>query len=137
MSRSASAGSFWRSDPIRSWIVDNLIECGVCVHDPQLAANTLEGIEKAYKGKLCANVNLDQEIVAWKPHEMKNRMAELVGRLGSPQGGLMFRANLLPDATPADIEAICLALQHCCFHCGPGQARGTTNPPASLTRGSR
>ncbi|MCR4427610.1 MAG: hypothetical protein NUW23_15750, partial [Firmicutes bacterium] len=44
-------------------MVDDLIECGVSVHDPQLRACTLEGIVKAYKGKLCACVDLDRQ--AW------------------------------------------------------------------------
>ena len=42
-------------------IVDDLIECGVSVHDPQLRPNTVEGIARAYQGKLCASVDLDQQ----------------------------------------------------------------------------
>ena len=34
-------------------IVGDLVECGVSSHDPQLRANTLAGIVKFYKGKMC------------------------------------------------------------------------------------
>jgi len=40
---------------------DDLIECGVSLHDPQLRPNTLKGIVQAFKGRLCVSVNLDQQ----------------------------------------------------------------------------
>ena len=45
-------------------IVDDLVECGVSVHDPQLRANGLDGIVRRYRGKLCAQVDLDRQAFA-------------------------------------------------------------------------
>ena len=39
-------------------IVDDLVEIGVAMHDPQLRANTLDGIEKHYKGRMCIKLDL-------------------------------------------------------------------------------
>ena len=42
--------------------LDDLLECGVSVHDPQVRANTIDGIAAHYKDKLCANVDLDRQM---------------------------------------------------------------------------
>ena len=50
----------WTAEELLA-IVDDLIECGVSMHDPQLRANTLEGIVLSYRGKLCAAIDLDRQ----------------------------------------------------------------------------
>ena len=98
-------------------IVDDLIECGVSVHDPQLRANTLEGIEKHYKGKLCINLDLDRQGFAFcRPEDIRNQVREAVDRLALPEGGLMVSGSVYDDAIPlANIEALCDAMETVCL----------------------
>ena len=98
-------------------IVDDLIECGVSVHDPQLRANTLQGIAGAYKGKLCANVDLDRQGFPFMtPGEVREQIKEVVGVMAAPEGGLMLLGQVYGlDVPLRNIEAICQAMEDFCF----------------------
>jgi hypothetical protein len=98
-------------------VVDDLIECGVSVHDPQLRANTLEGIVKAYKGRLCANVDLDRQSLAFiTPAQIREQVKQVVDQMALPEGGLMVAGSVWDASTPlANIVAICEALEEYCF----------------------
>ena len=98
-------------------IVEDLIECGVSVHDPQIRANTLEGIRKAYKGKMCVNLDLDRQMFMFcKPDDIRQQVKDSVGALDSPQGGMMIYAAFCDDATPLEnIEATCEAFEEYCL----------------------
>ena len=90
-------------------IVDDFIECGVSLHDPQLRANTLDGIARAYKGRLCAEVDLDRQGFPYmSPQEIRQQIRDVVQVMGDPQGGLMLLAAVYGDDVPLkNIEAIC------------------------------
>jgi len=98
-------------------IVDDLIECGVSVHDPQLRANTLQGIARAYKGKLCANVDLDRQSLPFvTPQEIREQIKEVVDSMALPEGGLMVLAAVYGKDVPlGNIAAICEAMEDYCF----------------------
>jgi uroporphyrinogen decarboxylase len=98
-------------------VVNDLIECGVSVHDPQLRPNTVEGIARAYKGKLCASVDLDQQGFPFvTPAEIRKQIREVVGELASPEGGLMLSAGINDAIVPLrNIEAIVLSMEEFCF----------------------
>ena len=98
-------------------IIDDLLECGVSVHDPQFRANTLEGIRRAYKGKLCAMVDLDQqEILPFgSPIEIDKHIREIVERLNYPEGGLMIYVEIQRTCPLENIEAIFEALEKYCL----------------------
>ena len=116
--RDAGAHVYLSSDGCLLEIVDDLIECGVSVHDPQLRANTLDGIEKAYKGKLCANVDLDRQMWAFcKPEEIHVQVREVVNRMYMPEGGLMISTSVWDtNTTLENIEALCEALEQHVMH---------------------
>src|SRR5450759_1015913 len=60
-------------------VVDDMVECGVSSHDPQWRANTLEGIVAAYKGKLCARVDLDRQgFPFFTPQQMQDHVKQVV-----------------------------------------------------------
>jgi uroporphyrinogen decarboxylase len=90
-------------------IVDDFIECGVSVHDPQLRANTLDGIARAYKGRLCADVDLDRQGFPYMtPREIRQQIKDVVRVMGDPQGGLMLLAAVYGGDVPLEnIRAIC------------------------------
>ena len=96
-------------------IVDDLIQCGVSSHDPQLTVNTLDGIVNAYKGKLCAVIDFGQEIVLMSPKEIKESFEEIVKRMGSPEGGLALRAWPMPGVPLENVEAFCSAAETYCL----------------------
>lgn len=102
-------------------IVDDLIECGVSVHDPQLRANGLDGIARAYKGRLCANVDLDRQMFAFcTPADIQRQVREVVTRLADPRGGLMVSGSVWDGLTPLEnIAALCAALEEHCLGAGP------------------
>lgn len=98
-------------------IVEDLIECGVSVHDPQLRANTLPGIVAAYKGKLCANVDLDRQSFAFlTPAEIRRQVEEVVEAMYDPRGGLMLSGSIWDENTPLEnIAALCEAVEDACI----------------------
>jgi len=98
-------------------IVDDLVECGVDMHDPQIRANTLDGIEKAYKGRMCINLDLDRQMWGFcTPDHIMHHVREAVERLDSAEGGLMVSASVYDSCTPLEnIEALCVALEEYCL----------------------
>ncbi len=98
-------------------IVDDLVECGVSVHDPQLRANTLEGIAKTYKGKLCIDLDLDRQSFPFAtPEQLRQQVKSAVEVLALPEGGLMMKAEIADPNTPLEnIEALCQAMEDFCI----------------------
>jgi uroporphyrinogen decarboxylase len=111
--RAAGAHVFLSSDGHLLDIVDDLIECGVSVHDPQLRACTLEGIARAYRGRMCACVDLDRQGFAFMTAEQcRAQVHEVVGRMALPEGGLMLQAAVYDADVPLrNIEALCEAME--------------------------
>lgn len=110
--RKAGAHVYYSSDGNLLDIVDDLIECGVTMHDPQVRACTVNGIAKAYKGRLCACVDLDRQMLPFcSPADIRAHVEEIVRKVGSPDGGLMLLAWLTPDVPLENIEAICSAME--------------------------
>jgi uroporphyrinogen decarboxylase len=114
--RDAGALVALSSDGCLLEIVDDLVECGVNKHDPQFRANTLEGIERAYKGKMCIHLDLDRQMFAFcKPQDIRDQVREAVERLNSPEGGLMLLGQVYDDNTPLEnIEALIAAMEESC-----------------------
>ena len=98
-------------------VVDDLIECGVSVHDPQLRANTLPGIVHAYKGKLCAIVDLDRQSFPFiGPQQIRQQVKEVVDAMAMPEGGLGLIAAVYDAEIPLrNIAAICEAMEDYCY----------------------
>ena len=115
--RQAGVHAYLSSDGRLLEIVDDLIECGVSVHDPQLRANTLEGIARAYKGKLCANVDLDRQSFPFiTPQEIRRQIKEVVDVMAAPEGVLMVSAGIFGADVPLrNIVAICEAMEDYCL----------------------
>ena len=105
-------------------IVDDLVECGVTSLQAQVRSNTLEGIEKHYKGKLHIGLDLDRQMFAFSsPREIKEQVREAVERLSSPEGGVGFNADVIDPNTPLEnIEALCEAGYEYCVANKPGPA---------------
>ncbi len=91
-------------------IVDDLIECGVSYHDPQVRANTVEGIARVYRGRLAAMVDIDEQALPFcTPDDVRAQVRDIVSRVATPSGGLLLFASPSSDVPLDNIEAICLA----------------------------
>ena len=115
--RDAGAHVLLSSDGKLLEIVDDLIECGVSLHDPQLRANTLDGIRAAYKGRMCINLDLDRQMFPFcSPRDITRQVAEVVEALGSPEGGLMICGSVSgANVSLANIDALCGSLEELCW----------------------
>ncbi|MEX2680025.1 MAG: uroporphyrinogen decarboxylase family protein [Candidatus Sigynarchaeota archaeon] len=98
-------------------IVDDLVEVGVTTHDPQQRANTIEGIQKHYKGKMCIDLDLDRQGFPFmSPEQIKGMIKQAVALLSSPEGGFMMKAEIGDPAIPLEnIQAICEAFEENCI----------------------
>ncbi|PJB60765.1 MAG: hypothetical protein CO096_32250 [Armatimonadetes bacterium CG_4_9_14_3_um_filter_66_14] len=95
-------------------IIEDLIECGVDVLNPQIRANKLENLVRECKGKVCVNLDLDRQgFPFWTPEQIDAHIEECVAALGAPEGGLWLGAECGPDVPLANIEALCQSLERC------------------------
>lgn len=111
--RRAGTHVYLSSDGYLLDIVDDLVECGVSVHDPQERANTLAGIAEHYTGKLCVDLDLDRQGLPFEsPDAIKARVQAAVEVLGAPEGGLMMKAEVAdPNVPLRNINALCEAFE--------------------------
>ncbi len=92
-------------------IIDDLIECGVDILNPQIRANTLKGLTE-FRGKVCISLDLDRQLFPFAtPVQIRDHIKEAIDTLYLPQGGLMISAECEPDVPLANIEAICDTLE--------------------------
>jgi uroporphyrinogen decarboxylase len=93
-------------------IVPDLIDCGVDVLNLQVRANTLDGLAKACKGKVCIDLDLDRQMFPFcTPEEIHKHVHEAILKLGSPEGGLWLSAEIGDDVPLENVEAIANALE--------------------------
>jgi len=98
-------------------VVDDFIECGVSIHDPQVSANTIDGIKDHYKGKLCACVDIDQQMLPHcTPDDINQQVKEIVEKISLSEGGLMLYVEPSRDVPLENIEAILTAWEEHCFY---------------------
>jgi hypothetical protein len=106
--RECGVGVYLHSDGHMLEIIPDLIQCGVNIVNPQIRANSLRGLEKVAKGKVCIRLDLDRQLFPFAtPEQVKAHIKEAVDRLNLPQGGLMLSASCLPDIPLENIQAIC------------------------------
>jgi len=110
--REKGVGVYFHSDGHILEIIGDLIESGVTILNPQIRANTLEGLERVAKGRVCIDLDLDRQLFPFAtPDEIREHIREAVGRLSSEKGGLMLMAECEPDVPLENIEVICETLE--------------------------
>jgi uroporphyrinogen decarboxylase len=96
-------------------IIDDLVDYGLQIHDPQLRANGIADIRKTYKGKLCINLDLDRQGFPFMtPAELRDQVHEAVDELADPRGGLMLMAQVYGEVPLRNIHALAEALEEFC-----------------------
>ncbi len=114
--RHAGSHVWYSSDGYMLPVVDDLVDCGVSLHDPQVRANTIEGIAGAYKGKLCALVDIDEQMLpTCTPEAIKQQIKEVREAMYLPRGGLMIYCIPSQDVPLENIEALCQGWEEICW----------------------
>jgi len=92
---------------------DEFLEAGLVGFNMQVNSVGLEAIETRLKGKMCIIADVDRQYMVpfGTPAEVRQHIAEIVTRLGSPKGGLVLRIDIYPDVPLANIEAILAAVE--------------------------
>lgn len=98
-------------------IVDDLIECGISMHDPQGGVISIDEIKEHYKGKTGINFDLDrQKIPFYKPEELDSIIKNCTESLNSSNGGLMLLAGICDATGPIEIiDSLCQSIIKYCF----------------------
>ena len=114
--RAAGSIALLSSDGRILEIVDDLVECGLNIHDPQLRANGLADIKRVYKGKLCINLDLDRQSFPFlTPGQLRDQVKGAMDALYDPKGGLMMLAAFYGDVPMRNVEALCTAFEDFCL----------------------
>lgn len=104
------------SDGVLLEIIDDLIECGISMHDPQYRANGLGNIVSRYRGRLCVELDLDRQMFPFcTPAEVDEHIRSAIEALYLPEGGLMLSASNSPDVPIEIVRAQCEAFERYCF----------------------
>lgn len=94
-------------------IIEDLLEVGMDIINPQDLCNGIDNIRRTMKGKACIRLDIDR--VKITPYGTRNEIFELIEEevkvLGSPQGGLEFVYGVYPPVTPDRLNYLCEALE--------------------------
>lgn len=92
---------------------DEFLEAGLTGFNMQVNCVGIDTIERRLKGRMCIVADVDRQFVVpfGKPEEVREHIAEIVTRLGSPKGGLVLRIDVYPDVPLENIDAILGAVE--------------------------
>ena len=87
---------------------DEFLEAGLTAFNMQVNCVGVDTIENRLKGRMCIIADVDRETVVpfGTPDEVRNHIAEIITRLGSPKGGLILRVDIYPDVPLENIDAL-------------------------------
>jgi len=93
-------------------IMEDLIEYGVTILNPEDYPNGLDAIASKCKGKVCVDLTFAQQYFPiFSPQEIFDYFEEVLVKLGAKEGGLMWYAEIEPDVPKKNIEVICQAIE--------------------------
>ena len=94
-------------------IMEELIESGLSIVNPQDLVNGIDNLAKTVKGRVCIQGDVDRQSILpfGMPAEVRELIKEEVMKLGSPAGGLEFVAGIYPPTPAQNVEALCSALE--------------------------
>jgi len=94
-------------------LIDDLIECGVTIINPQDLCNGIDNLARYVKGRICIKLDIDRQTVVpfGTRREIRELIEEEVRKLGSPQGGLEMIAGIYPPTPPENVDALCEVLE--------------------------
>jgi len=111
--RASGAHVFMHHDGYIMDIMDDIIESGVSIVNPQDLVNGVDDLAREVKGRVCIRIDIDRQKVLpfGSPADVRDLVREEVTKLGSPRGGLEMVVGLYPPTPLANVEALCAALE--------------------------
>ena len=110
-----AAGSLvqMHSDGMIIPLVDDLIEAGVNVLNPQAKVNSLPDMREVMRHRVAIFLSLDLQgvLVFGTPQEVDDNIRETIERLGSPRGGLMLSTSVYEDMPLENLVALAEAMR--------------------------
>lgn len=96
------------SDGFIMEIADDFLKLGVSIINPQDLCNGIDNIAKAFKGRVCIDLDIDrQQVIPFGSRkDIMDLIEEEVRKLGSPQGGLSMIVGIYPGTPLPNIEAL-------------------------------
>ena len=103
----------FHSDGYIMGVVDQLLDAGVTILNPQDLCNGIDALASQVKGRVAIRLDVDrQSIVPFGNHQdIMNLIEEEVRKLGSPEGGLEFIAGIYPPTPPENVMSLCKAFE--------------------------
>jgi uroporphyrinogen decarboxylase len=111
--REAGSQVFLHSDGHIMDIVDQLIDCGVTMINPQDLVNGIDNLAREVKGRVAIRLDVDRQSVVpfGTPREVHELIEEGVRKLGSPAGGLELSCGVYPPTPPENVDALIGAME--------------------------
>lgn len=113
IAREAGCETYLHSDGRILELMDDLLEIGFTVINPQITINDIDVLENRYKGRVCIDADIDRQQILPRgsPDQVRKHVEEIVTRLGSREGGLMMIAGIYADAPLKNIKALAEAME--------------------------
>jgi hypothetical protein len=94
-------------------IMDDLVDAGVTILNPQDRIHGLETLRDALKGRVCIDLDIDRQqlLPRGSRGDIERHIRNAVEVLGSPRGGLMMYAGIAEDVPLGNIEALCHSME--------------------------
>ena len=106
--REAGAHVFFHSDGWTFDIMDDLIEIGVSVFNPQHPIMGTREVARRIGGRVCVRSDLDRQHILphGSPREVRAHVKEVIEAFGHFNGGLILHGEVGPDVPMENIEAM-------------------------------
>ncbi|MCX8162511.1 MAG: hypothetical protein N3E44_05960 [Candidatus Bathyarchaeota archaeon] len=94
-------------------VMDLLVESGVSTLNIQDRVNGLDNIARICRGRVCVALDIDRQklLPFGSPSDIGSHLERSVRILASRDGGLIFVADVYPDVSLENIEALCRSLE--------------------------
>lgn len=94
-------------------LLDDLLDVGLDILNPQDLCNGIDNLARELKGKACIRLDIDRQSVVpfGSRQDIFNLVEEEVRKLGSARGGLEMSAGIYPPTPPENVDALCAALK--------------------------
>ncbi|MHB9026641.1 MAG: uroporphyrinogen decarboxylase family protein [Armatimonadota bacterium] len=94
-------------------LMDEIIDAGVTICNPQDLCNGLREIKEAVDGRIAVRLDIDRQTIVpyGTPKEIRDHVEECVRILGSPRGGLELVVGIYPPTPPENIDALFSAFE--------------------------
>ena len=93
-------------------IIEDIVECGADMINPQSGANGIENLARICKGKIPIDLDLDRQLFpVATPSQVTDHIRECVETLYLPEGGLALTVGIYQDVPLDNVAAIFDALR--------------------------